>query len=195
MTNYPSSSCRNRRNGLEPVRFFELGKKTIETIELEIAEGKLGIARDRLQGLVRTYPENLQLRSRLGDVYWMLGYPREAGRFWFLDDPRDSNKQIAIDLFVRECRGDPAVILKRLDLRCPPGKLRQSAQDRIQAELDECARRGMVAPSFPEEIPTPELPWKTRLFIGGCGLAAFIVLALTVIGAATLIRWIFLGRP
>ena len=69
----------------------------MEKIESEIAEGKLGIARDRLHGLVLSFPCDMQLRSRLGDVYSKQGYPIEAGRFWFLDEDLTDEKRAAME--------------------------------------------------------------------------------------------------
>ena len=64
-------------------------EETWARIEDEIAARDLGKARDRLHGLLVTYPEDLAIRHRLGEVYWMLGHPAMAGRYWYLEAPAE----------------------------------------------------------------------------------------------------------
>lgn len=50
-------------------------KKTLKRIEKDIENNNLGKARDRLHGLITTYPNELALRKKLGDIYFTLQYP------------------------------------------------------------------------------------------------------------------------
>lgn len=45
----------------------------------------MGKARDRLHGLISTFPNELDLRKKLGDIYFKLKYPAMAGRYWYLE--------------------------------------------------------------------------------------------------------------
>ncbi|AIW86484.1 hypothetical protein bwei_3876 [Bacillus mycoides] len=56
-------------------------KKTLKRIEKDIENNNLGKARDRLHGLITTYPNELALRKKLGDIYFTLQYPEMAGRY------------------------------------------------------------------------------------------------------------------
>jgi hypothetical protein len=58
---------------------------TLQKIEDEIEAGDYGKARDRLHGLLVTYPDDLSIRRRLGDVCWQLQHPAMAGRYWYLE--------------------------------------------------------------------------------------------------------------
>ena len=173
---------------------LRLAGHTEQKIEQEIAEGKLGIARDRLHGLVVAYPSNLSFRSRLGDVYWRLGYPVEAGRWWFLDDSLTPEKQGAIDLFIRRWGGDPLAILRQLKLRAHPDDLTvEEARSKIAALVAECEARGLKAVSF----PTARVETKATFawWTVGCW-AAFILFAfLLVVGAGTVLHWFAGGSP
>ena len=72
-------------------------EETLARIEGEIAAGDLGKARDRLHGLLSTYPADLMLRRKLGDVYWRLQYPEMAGRYWYLVEEKSPQMLEACD--------------------------------------------------------------------------------------------------
>lgn len=160
-----------------------MGKiETLQKIEREVSEGKLGIARDRLHGLITSYPNDLSLRSGLGDIYAKLGYPREAGRYWFFDDPLTEEKREAIALFLKDCRYDPAVILRRLRLGGDVEQLStKAAKARVKELIEDCERRGLeLPPSKPSPAAYNYLP---NGLVWGCGIVAAIVLLFAIIGA------------
>lgn len=173
---------------LVEIQSRQVGDKKREQIENEIAEGKLGIARDRLHGLVIAYPDRTELRSRLGDVYWKLGYPIEAGRFWFLDSDLTDEKKEAIDRFIVSCDHSPATVLKRLKLRCSPAVLTEShARKRVEELIESCKEKGETVPTFsPARTFVPDRNVKKIVF--GCSAAIFVLIALAVIGAFTLLK-------
>ncbi|MGE5071923.1 MAG: DUF6584 family protein [Anaerolineae bacterium] len=88
--------------------------RTLERIEEEVRRGDLGKARDRLHGLIGTYPDDLGLRERLGRVYWQLQMPEMAGRYWYLAERRDEDMRAACSRFEAHFRNDPALILLAL---------------------------------------------------------------------------------
>jgi hypothetical protein len=156
----------------------------------EIDEGKLGIARDRIHGLVLAYPCDLSLRSILGDVNMKLGYPREAGRWWFLEENLSPEQQEAVDMFIAECRGDASEVLRRLKVRCDPADLpTQVSKERIQAQIDACVQRGQTPPVFERQHPTTQ-SLGDRLFGIGCFLVLTICLLLMGAGAVAVYQWI-----
>ncbi len=55
---------------------------TLKKIEEDILKNDLGKARDRLHGLISTYPNDLELRKKLGEIYFELKHPSMAGRYW-----------------------------------------------------------------------------------------------------------------
>ena len=58
-------------------------------VGVDVASGDLGKARDRLHTLVFEHPDDLLLRERLAEVYDSLQQPAQAGRYWYLTEPRD----------------------------------------------------------------------------------------------------------
>ncbi|EJR56940.1 hypothetical protein IIM_00348 [Bacillus cereus VD107] len=49
---------------------YTVPEKTLKKIENDIENNNLGKARDRLHGLIATYPNELSFRKRLGDIYY-----------------------------------------------------------------------------------------------------------------------------
>jgi hypothetical protein len=165
--------------------------ETREKVEKEIAEGKLGIARDRLHGLVTTFPDDMKLRSRLGDVYAKLGYPAEAGRFWFLDEDLNDEKRAAIDAFILRCSRNPSLILQRLKIRCSPEVLTTAhARTCIAQLVEDCEKRNYQVPTF--EPARSFVPARFPMWLNfGCSLLAFILISLLVVGAYTIAKSVF----
>jgi hypothetical protein len=84
---------------------------TMAMIEKDMQSGNLGKARDRLHGLLVSYPDNLNLRKQLGDIYWLLQMPDMAGRYWYLEEMKDERMNTACHIFEEQFKNDPAFIL------------------------------------------------------------------------------------
>ncbi|MFE4536690.1 DUF6584 family protein [Streptomyces scopuliridis] len=65
---------------------------TLERIEADLAAGRIPMARQRLRGLVSSFPGNLALRRRLAEVYRLYGDRAEAGRWMYLEEDRDAEE-------------------------------------------------------------------------------------------------------
>ena len=74
-------------------------KRTLLKVAREMEAGELGRARDRLHGLLATYPEDLDRRSKLGEIYWQLQDRAMAGRYWYLQEPTDERMVEAREAF------------------------------------------------------------------------------------------------
>ena len=132
----------------------------------------------------------MKLRSRLGDVYAKLGYPEEAGRFWFLDEVFTDEKRAAIDVYIMRCHSNPSLILKGLRLRCSPERLTTAhARQRIEQLVEDCRKRGYQVPTF-EGREDPARYGPKRWAVNGCIVAALVFIFLIVLGAYTVITWI-----
>ena len=132
-----------------------------------------------------SYPEDASLRSRLGDVYWKLGYPVQAGRFWFLDSPLEGEKLASVDLFIRSCHSDPSTIFRRLKLKTSPKGLEAEARIRLEDLLRSADARLPASPAA-----APEGMDATSFWIGGCVILLLLILSLAIIGVATVVDWL-----
>jgi len=90
---------------------------TLQRAERDAGRGDLGKARDRLEGLLSTYPAELEIRRRLGAVYWELGYPERAGRHWYLLPDEDGHMEQAKAAFRARYGSDLRLMLAHLGYR------------------------------------------------------------------------------
>ena len=167
--------------------------ETLKRIERDIAAGNLGKARDRLHGLILSYPEDLSLRFRLAEVYRQLQYPAMAGRYWYLEEQRTEEMRQAVAEFERECGNEPWLIANRQKIRFEPEGLPPGhARDRLTELTDRCKRKYGQAPDFsgrrgkrqfvPENV-------QSHAVAVGC-ILTFVVLAfLVVMGIMHVLSW------
>ena len=174
---------------LHAANLFSMPKEqTLARIEREIAEGKLGIARDRLHGLVIAYPCDLSIRSRLGDVYARLGYPVYAGRFWYLDSDISGEKEEAVKAFMISCGNNPREILERLKVKCEPQQISDFvAAEKLESLIEECKASGLLPPQT-SNSGTQSL--SARYLGSFCLLVSVVLIVLIIVGLLTVITWI-----
>jgi hypothetical protein len=91
--------------------------QALERIEEDLKNGDLGKARDRLHSLIRNHPSDTSLRSRLAGIYWQIKLPVEAGRYWYLEESRSEEEEMAVDIFKKNCGYRASEILHRLKLK------------------------------------------------------------------------------
>ncbi|WP_411335103.1 DUF6584 family protein [Metabacillus indicus] len=91
--------------------------KTLSKIEEDIKKNDLGKARDRLHGLIATYPDEIELRRKLGDIYYALKYPSMAGRYWYLEKNKTPDMQHACIEFEKSMGHDPFQIVRALKFK------------------------------------------------------------------------------
>ena len=113
-------------------------------VDVDIASGDLGKARDRLHTLIFEHPGDLSLRARLAEVYDRLQQPAQAGRYWYLAEPLDDRMAQARAAYERLVGNDPVQVLAGLKLRddgdALAGFARQTVgalRDRIRAVYGE----------------------------------------------------------
>ena len=165
-------------------------EKTLARIDEEIRLGRLGMARDRLRGLVVSFPDDLALRKKLGDLYWTLGYPAAAGQYWFLEPDPGEHAEEAFDAFLHSCQSDPRIVLKRLRLRgVAPRTLEPMVRDRLEAQ-----RKAFRKVYGTEPEPDPPYQAQTtlrqlRMVQAGCGLLLALLLFLVGLGIVQLLSW------
>jgi hypothetical protein len=174
-------------------------EQTLERIERDLAARDYGRARNSLHGLISSYPDNLALRHRLGDVYWALQYPERAGRYWYLEEDKSPEMLAACRSFERACGDDPLQILFALKFRGDVQAIQETFAGRALLSLHESAKakysyyvdfreRGAKKYYNWPERPPSSLPGWLKI---GCLLGLFLIITLIVIGLVTLWGWIF----
>ncbi|MEV7792170.1 DUF6584 family protein [Streptomyces sp. NPDC087512] len=72
-------------------------RDTLARVDADLAAGRVPVARQRLRGLVSSFPDDLALRRRLAEVYRLYGEPAEAGRWMYLEQDRDPAETSAFE--------------------------------------------------------------------------------------------------
>ncbi|UWW95990.1 hypothetical protein GO605_14935 [Streptomyces murinus] len=72
-------------------------KDTLARVDADLAAGRIPAARQRLRGLVSSFPSDLTLRRRLAEVYRLYDEPAEAGRWMYLEEDRDPAETAAFE--------------------------------------------------------------------------------------------------
>ncbi len=175
-------------------------QETLKKVEYDITNGNLGKARDRLHGLINTYPNDLKLREKLGAIYWQLKQPAMAGRYWYLIDAKTPEMKAAQAAFQNAFGNNPLLMLQAIKFR---GAMKAIAGTPAEAKLQALLERAKKTyrdetlyglPGMPPKgtDPPPEQhPWQYRLTCAVLLLIVLLLLALIGIGAGTVVEWLF----
>ena len=165
-------------------------ERTLARVEEDLSRGDVSMARTRLLSLLQSKPYQLDARARLAEIYRLDGNLVEAGRWSYLSEQRDPAEVAA---FERACGRDPVRIMRALRWRgyedaattevAREGLIdvRARAEAKAGKELDWSSRGRGTEPPW----------WKEGAPVIGCFVVGLLLLALTVIGAATVVGWIF----
>ncbi|MEU5178831.1 DUF6584 family protein [Streptomyces longwoodensis] len=72
-------------------------RDTLARVDADLAAGRVPVARQRLRGLVSSFPDDLVVRRRLAEVYRLYGDPAEAGRWMYLEEDREAAETSAFE--------------------------------------------------------------------------------------------------
>ena len=157
--------------------------KTIKKIEEDIEKNDLGKARDRLHGLISTFPNELDLRRKLGDIYMALKYPSMAGRYWYLEKNKSPEMVKACIQFEKSMGNDPIRIGRAIKFKGDSEVLKRLQLDQVISPIQNKVKENLL-----EE---PEDPFKEKLVIFGCFSIIILTIIFALIGVYALFNWIF----
>ncbi|HBY07577.1 MAG TPA: DNA helicase [Chloroflexi bacterium] len=172
-------------------------EQTLDKIQQDMATGDYGKARDRLHGLLSTYPENLALRRQLGEIYWQLHYPTMAGRYWYLEEDKSAKMVTAVKAFEQSCGNQALKILQALKFQ---GRLESLTEVYAQTKLQTLQAQvkteyGFVLDfqkqSVKKAYRTQSRNKQSKIWQIGCLAGLIIALVLMVIGLLTTVSWLF----
>ncbi|MBI4601371.1 MAG: hypothetical protein HY721_05340 [Planctomycetes bacterium] len=163
-------------------------ERTLARVRAEVAAGELDTARDRLHGLILTYPERLDLRRELGDVYWRMGDRAMAGRFWYLEEPAAPEVRAAVAAFERRHGGDRGRISRALRFR---GSLDAVSSPRAREALEGLGYRAAPPPARPRGAAARPHPVVRELLRFGCMALLALSVVLWGVGLVAVLRYIF----
>ncbi len=180
-------------------------ERTLQRVQADIDAGDLGKARDRLHGLIVTYPDDLELRERLARVYRQLQLPEMAGRFWYLAEHKDADMLSACRRFEAQFRNDPLLLLFALKFKGNTEMIRDTYAAQVLLDLDRRAhakhpwykdyrQRGAARFRHYKHDVGKQHGIRDVILKWGCIAAAVILGLLVLLGAAvgirTLAQWL-----
>lgn len=164
-------------------------ERTLARVDGDLSTGDVAMARTRLKSLVQSLPHRLDARERLADVCRLDGDRVEAGRWSYLSEARDPAE---VDAFEHACGRDPVRIMRGLRWRGPE---EAATSEFARQTLADVRARAEAAAGKPLDWANPGRdvgdPWWQDVFTLGCLLGAVALVALVVIGATTVVGWIF----
>ncbi|MED3728456.1 DUF6584 family protein [Priestia filamentosa] len=157
--------------------------KTLKKIEEDIKKNDLGKARDRLHGLISTYPNELALRKKLGDIYFLLKYPDMAGRYWYLEENKTPEMVEACLQFEKSMGNDPIAIAKGLKFK---------GESEILEKLELRQWTSSIQPKVKESLlEEPQETFIDKVVIFGFFSILILTILFALIGVYTVFNWIF----
>ncbi|WP_406069419.1 DUF6584 family protein [Micromonospora sp. NBC_01638] len=157
-------------------------------VEADLRRGHVHPAMQRLSSLNAAYPDDLELRDRRAALYRQVGNVAEAGRWGFLSEDASVEE---ITAFERSCPGAWQRLLGLKVTGDPTERLGPVAGARLGRLVEQAGQEGPTPVAWTEGGPRPGEAgsWQDDL---GCLVAAvigLILVALTVVGLITVIRW------
>ncbi|WP_432543361.1 DUF6584 family protein [Kineococcus sp. SYSU DK002] len=158
--------------------------QTLTKVAADLAAGRTTLARQRLRGLVASFPDRLDLRDQLAAAYRRDGDLAQAGRWSYLSTHRDEREVAA---FERTYRG-PFAQMKALRWRTSEDSAGPHAAARLRA-VREAAEQIAGAPVSWQDPhpPAPALTWADRIAGWGGGLIIITVTGLVLLGLGWLV--------
>lgn len=171
-------------------------RETLARVDADLAAGRIPVARQRLRGLVSSFPDNLTLRRRLAEVYRLYGDAAEAGRWMYLEEDRHADETVAFEARY----GSPASRMKALAWRGPEAMAATSfAEGQLVAVRAACAKELGHAVDWDDPASyrhglqekyeeAPSEPWTVGGVLAGVGclVGALAFLAIWVRGVVAL---------
>lgn len=170
--------------------------QTLTKAAADLAAGRTTLARQRLRGLVGSFPDRLDLREHLAETYRRDGDLAQAGRWSYLAAERDERGLAA---FTRTYHA-PCARMRALAWRTAEDSAGTHAATRLRQlrQLREQAEQEAGAPVSWHHPHRPPAPATRREHLVGClglvlGLIALVVTGLgrmVVTGARTVWGWV-----
>ncbi|MFJ9736551.1 DUF6584 family protein [Streptomyces sp. NPDC101166] len=166
-------------------------RETLARVDADLAAGRIPVARQRLRGLISSFPHDLTLRRRLAEVYRLYGDAAEAGRWMYLEEDRNADETAAFEARY----GSPGWRMKALAWQGPEAKAGTAfAEEQLVAVRTACAEKLGHPVDWDDrdvlegEHETPSQPWTVGGVLAGVGclVAVLAFLAIWVNGLVAL---------
>lgn len=178
------SSAEKRDDAVGPI---------LRRAEAERRTGRLWRAKEIPRGAVRSHATDVRILESYGRLLDQLGDRVEAGKYLFLSGVRGPGVDETIEVFLSRhgngARGDLIAQFPRGVRRAGLGELPPVVESEVEAlDLPEHGG-GAVSAGAEWEVHEPSARQTFGLL--GCALVAVVLVATTIVGLVTIVRWIF----
>ncbi|TQJ22400.1 hypothetical protein FBZ33_2653 [Micromonospora sp. A202] len=157
-------------------------------VEADLRRGHVHPAMQRLASLNAAHPDDLELRARRAALYRQVGNVAEAGRWGFLTEDASAQEIAAFERSYPSAWQRVRLLTVTAD---PTDRLGPVAGARLGRLVEQAEREGPAPVTWTEAGPRPE-EHSSRWDALGClvaGLTGLVLVALTVVGLITVLRW------
>jgi len=169
-------------------------EEKIERVDNDLDKGLKKRAIDRLHGLIKTYPDELIFRTKLGHIYLDIGFKDNAGQFFILEKDRTNEMDEAVTIYLDSVNKSGWKILNDIQFQGDKNNLNDFAKQRL-TEFEEWSKKetGRIPTFRKKRIGPPRTKEKGTWDFGAILIVGVLisVVVLTIIGFVTVVRWIF----
>jgi len=168
----------------------------LSRIEKDITNGLKYKSADRIRNWINQHPHELDLRKRLGELYYEGGFLDAAGRYWIFIESDNPEVKRCVDIYRQSVKNSGTQILLDLKYRGSKEYLPPYAQGVIEQLEKDSLERSNYVPSFkPKSKYQPPIAtksiwpdWMVGSFIS---LIVLLFLVSLVVGLIKVIGWLF----
>lgn len=160
-------------------------QQVLTRVEDDLAVGHRPRARQRLKSLVGAYPQRLDVRERLAELYRLDGDVAQAGRWGYLGDNRT---RAEVEAFEKAYREDPVRMMRAVGWRGPEEAAETDlARQRLRALRARAEAEFGVPVDWELPRHEPEAPpgLGVRVVGWGCVVLAIVLVGLVLIGVVS----------
>ena len=163
-------------------------------IDFDIKEGRKYKATLRLRNLINEYPDELNLRNQLADLYYQSGFYDEAGKFWILSETINPEISKCIEIYKNSVNNSGNQILKDIVFRGDKNKLSINQQTILKELEKNSLEKTKTVPNLQKKKNQKNLieykeTSKDRLIIYLFLIIIIFIVLLLILGIIKIIEW------
>lgn len=168
----------------------------LESIDKDIADGLRFKAVDRLRNMIKAYPNQLELREKLAELYYEAGFIDAAGRYWMLSESQEPHVKACVETYEKSVGYSGMQILNEIQYRGERKSLGTKGLAKLESlEQNSKDKTGRIPEFKPQktkaENPEPDKrSAKDQLIKYLISAALLFLLFAMIIGIKTVIEWL-----
>lgn len=173
-------------------------KEKLNKIKSDAEKGLKLKSVDQLKNLINTYPNDLELRNSLANLYFQSGFLDAAGKYWILTDPRNDNIMNCVNLYELSKNYSGHQILREIQFKGDKSELTEYARKKLNKLENKSKSETGWIPKSTNNFQKPKIPitpYKETFEDKMAWIWAYVLILLLailiLIGIYASVRWIF----